>query len=282
MKFSNKINSDYLAVGISLFIITVCSALLYADYTSKVEAGDAVRIGTITYKKKVAQRKYSSQVIWEDLEQNVPVYNNDSIRTADLSEAIIKLSDGTNINLDENSLILLATAGEGININFSHGSISANREGVLEGEAPQISIQSKDAVVLLEKGDVKLSKTGEGGLDVVVTDGKADVKTGTVEKTVLKDEKVIITGDAEAKVVKLRLKPASPPPNENLVTADAVLPVNFTWEPVEGGGAVYLEIARDSDFNRGVVTRASDRNSFTEYLGEGSYYWRIRASNAAE
>ena len=135
MRFSNNINPDLLAVGISACIITVCSVLLYADYSTRAGAGDAKQIGTITYKKKTAQRKYASQVVWEDLEQNTPVYNNDSIRTADLSEAIVHLGDGTSINIDENSLILLATTGTGINIDFSHGSISANRGAGTAGEA---------------------------------------------------------------------------------------------------------------------------------------------------
>src|SRR4030042_2611749 len=101
MKFLNEINRGDPVVGFSFIIISVCSALLYADFTHKIEAGGAKQIGTVTYKREVAQRKYVSQVVWEDVEQNTPVYNNDSIRTADLSEAIVNLSDGTRINIDE-------------------------------------------------------------------------------------------------------------------------------------------------------------------------------------
>ncbi|MBN2159699.1 MAG: PQQ-binding-like beta-propeller repeat protein [Spirochaetes bacterium] len=277
---SLKINSDYLVIGVSALIISVCSALLYADYARKIEAGDAQQIGTITYKKKVAQRKYSSQVIWEDLDQNAPVYNNDSIRTADLSEAIIHLSDGTNLNLDENSLILLAFAGDGINIDFAHGSISTTRTAA-SGEAAQIKIQSKDTVVSLEEGDVKLSRSGEKELDVTVRDGTAEIKTGGDEKTIRKDEKATVTEDAGTRVVKLKLKPLSPPPGNTVVTAAPALPVLFSWAPVEGNPPVYLEIARSSEFGRETVVRAAEKNTYTENLGEGSYYWRIRAAGQA-
>lgn len=127
MKF---LTSDSIVVGASALLITSLSIFLYADFNRKIDAGDARQIGTITFKRQVAQRKYLAQVVWEDVEQDVPVYNNDSIRTATNSEAVIHLGDGTDINIDENSMIMLSTLENEININFEHGTISANRSGV--------------------------------------------------------------------------------------------------------------------------------------------------------
>ena len=92
--------SDIVAISIGAVIISSFSYLFYADITKKMTIGDAELVGSITFKKKVAQRKYSSQVVWEDIDQNSPVYNNDSIRTSQLSEAVIILNDGTKINVD--------------------------------------------------------------------------------------------------------------------------------------------------------------------------------------
>jgi outer membrane protein assembly factor BamB len=279
MKFLSEINRDYLVVGASIIIISVCSVLLYADFSRKMEAGGATRIGTITYKHKVTQRKYASQVVWEDVEHNTPVFNNDSIRTSELSEAIVNLSDGTKINIDENSLIMLAFTGKGISIDFSHGTITANRRDFKEQESPGISIQSKNAVVSLDKGDVKLTSTGGKELDVTVTEGKAEIKTEKVEKTIRKDEKAVVTKDAGATIVALKLKLKSPSHNDTFVAAAPGIPVDFTWEPVDNGAAVYLDMARSADFTIRAVTRKVAKNSYTENLGEGSYYWRIRALN---
>jgi len=139
MKF---LTSDSIFVGLSAVLITSLSMLLYADFNRKIEAGDAKQIGTITYKRQMAQRKYLAQVVWEDIEQNFPVYNNDSIRTAGESEAVIHLSDGTDINIDENSMIMLSTGENAININFEHGTISANRSGVAGVDIAAINIKS--------------------------------------------------------------------------------------------------------------------------------------------
>ncbi|OHD70273.1 MAG: hypothetical protein A2W19_07230 [Spirochaetes bacterium RBG_16_49_21] len=281
MKFLNKIDDDHLVVGISLLVIMTCSVLLYAEFTRKVEAGGAKMIGTVSYKREVAQRKYASQVIWEDVDQNAPVYDNDSVRTADLSEAVIKLKDGTSINLDENSLILLSLTGEGININFSHGSMSASREDVQEGGTARVEIQSRDAVVSVEKGEVKLSRTGDKKMDVTVTEGKAEITTAAGEKTIEKDEKAVITADEAPKVLKLKLKLKAPLPNEIFIAAGGVVSTDFSWEHAADDAEVYLEIAGDSRFTRGIVVRPSTKDSISENLGAGSYFWRIKAVNAS-
>ncbi len=276
MKLSSNSIADYIAVGVTVLVITACSALLYADYAMRIETGGAKRIGAITFKKKDARRKYQSQVIWEDLGRDSPVYNNDTIRTAELSEAVIKLTDGTKITIDENSMILLELSGQGINIDFSHGTISADRGDVGNQDAARINIKSQDAVVSLEKADVKLSRAGDKELDVTVTEGKADVRTGKEEKLIQKDEKATITRNAGAQVSRLKLRPLFPRDNAAVVTAATAVPVRFAWSAARGVTGVFLELARDGKFTRGLVTRAAVHDSFTENLGEGSYYWRLR------
>ncbi len=280
MRFLKKINNDLIALGIGAIVIMTCSVLLYAEITKKIEAGGTKQIGTITFKREVAQRKYASQVIWEDLEQSTPVYNFDTVRTAENSEARINLN-GTYINLDENSLILLSLTKEGINIDFAHGSISANRGDTREGEPGKINIKSSDAVVSLEKGDVKLSKTENKELDVTVTDGKADIKTETEKKTIEKDEKAVVSKDSATQVIRLKLKLTSPVSNTTVFTAERTVPVNFVWEPAPGNTAVLFEIAKDAKFVKGVIAKKSAANSINENLTDGAYYWRIRAFNEA-
>ncbi len=282
MRSSSKINPDFLVVGVAALIITLCSVLLYADFTMKGEATGGEQIGTITFKRRVAQRKYAAQVIWEDLDQKTPVYNNDSIRTSDLSEAVINLDDGTAISLDENSLILLSISRDGVDIDFTQGTISASRAAVAGEEATTITIKSGTSVVSIEKADVRLSTSGEATLDVAVTEGTAEIQTGSSSRTIGDDERLIVTGEDEARVVKRSLKPLSPQPLANYATAEGAVPVDFRWEPVEGRGPVYLEIARDRDFSRMMSVRPSASGSLTERLGEGEYFWRIRRTDQAD
>ena len=52
-----------------LAIIIAASILLYGQFTEKVSYGGD-KVGTITYMRKRAERKFSEQVIWEGLEKN--------------------------------------------------------------------------------------------------------------------------------------------------------------------------------------------------------------------
>ncbi|MBN1532206.1 MAG: PQQ-binding-like beta-propeller repeat protein [Spirochaetes bacterium] len=272
-------NSDFIVVGVSTLIILLFSTLLYFDFTKRLSVANAQEIGTITFKKKVAQRKYSGQVVWEEIEQSTRVFNNDTIRTADISEAVVHLKDGTDISLDENSMIFLSIDENAININFTQGSIFAKR-GNIQGDVKEITIQSQDATVSIEKSDIQLTKTESKDLDLTVTGGSARVQIANTEKVVGKDEKVVLEkGAKEVKIVKLQLKPLTPEPNKFFVTTGDSVAVNFAWEAVEEGSGVYLEISRDRGFANKIVSRKVPQNSVTEDLDAGTYYWQLRAVN---
>ncbi len=274
MKF---LSSDLLAIGISTIIISTFSGLLYHDFTRKIEVAEAKEIGTITYKRRIAQRKYASQVIWEDVEQNIPVYNNDSIRTSEMSEAVIHLHDGTDIQLADDSMILLAMSEGAININFSHGTLYAKRGDLAAKDVQQINIVSKEATVSIEKSDVKLSKTENKELNLNVSKGTAKIQTGKEEKTIEKDQKVTVSSDTkETKVFNKVLKPISPDPNAYFVSLNPTLPVRFTWEPVSDV-RLYFEVSSSSSFARNVTSRVISSDGTVQNLSGGTTYWRLRA-----
>lgn len=275
------LSSDFLAIGISAVVISTFSGLLYRDFTKKVEVTRAEEIGLITYKKRVAQRKYAAQVIWEDVEQNVPVYNNDSIRTSEMSEAVIHLKDGTDIELDDDSMILLAMSEGAINVNFSHGTIYAKRGDITGKDIRQVNIVSKDATVSIKKSDVKLSKVENEELNLNVSKGTAKVQTEKDEITIEKNQKVVVTKDTrEAKVYEQKLKLTSPAPNSFFISTKRLLPVGFSWEPVRGA-RVLFELSRDGVFSRPLFSRRESSNTITRSLTPGTYHWRLKAVDAA-
>ncbi len=68
---------------------------------------------------------------------------------------------------------------------------------------------------------------------------------------------------------------------------DATLPaaeVPFEWTAVEGADTYHLHVATDADFNDLVVNEAAlTATTVTKTMpGDGDYYWRVRAENAAE
>jgi hypothetical protein len=274
MKF---LNTNILAAGIGSVIIATFALLFYTDITKKADAGVAELIGTITFKRKVAHRKYGSQVVWEELEQNEKIYNYDSIRTADLSEAIIHLEDGTEIALNENSMILLALSKDEIDLEFSRGSISAKRDE-LKDHAKNLSIFALGTTVLVGKSDVNLYRPEGMDLNLTVNRGDATIKAGEAEKLVKADQRVVVSKDnKEVKVLTINLRLKSPPPSGYFLTTSDATAINFSWDPVKGKWDVYFEISRDDQFNDIVTSNKVFRNAKKQVLRRGIYYWRLRA-----
>ncbi len=279
MKF---LTSDTLVVGASALIISSLSIFLYADFNRKLDAGTAKQIGTITFKKQMAQRKYLSQVVWEDVEQDYPVFNNDSIRTSTDSEAVIHLQDGTDINIDENSMIMLSTLENQININFDHGAISANRSNVEGLDIAEINIKSQDTTVTIDKSNIELTQMENQELDLNVSDGSATVKSGDDQTIVQKNEKAIINEDKnETRIVKLNFNLKEPAPNQYLLLDTSIGEVFFSWDVTGNVKDYTFQISRDRKFKNIFITRKTGNNrQQKENLESGTYYWRVSAVNA--
>lgn len=274
MKF---LNTNILAAGIGSVIIASFALLFYTDITRKADAGEAELIGTITFKRKVAHRKYASQVVWEELEQNEKIYNYDSIRTADLSEAIIHLEDGTEIALNENSMVLVALSKDEIDLEFSRGSISAKRDD-LKDDAKNLSITALGTTVLVGKSDVNLYRPEGEDLNLTVNRGDATIKAGEAEKLVKANQRVVVSKDKkDVRVLTINLRLKTPPPSGYFLTTSNATAIDFSWEPVKGKWDVYFEISRDSQFNDIVASNRVFRNTTKQVLQRGIYYWRLKA-----
>ncbi len=262
----------------SVVVITTFSILLYADFNKKIDAGNVKQIGTITFKREVAQRKYQAQVVWEGIEQNYPVYNNDSIRTSTVSEAVIHLLDGTDISIEENSMIMLSTLENAININFEQGSISANRTGVNGTDIAAINIKSQDATVSIDKSNIQLTQLDNKEFDLTVSDGTAKVKSGTNETLIKTNEKATV--GKETKVVQLKFKLNEPSPNRYDVIESLKSEVSFAWELTGNFKNITWEISKDRSFSKILSSQKNVVLNTTKIsLEAGVYYWRISALN---
>ncbi|MCR9142762.1 MAG: FecR domain-containing protein [bacterium] len=282
--------TDYYVTLTCVVLLVLFSSLLYLDFNRRVQAGGE-QIGTLRQRVNKAQRKYTNQVVWEGLDNEVPVYNNDSIRTGDYSSAVIELRDGTQIDLSENSMIVLNISEEAMDIDFAYGSIAAKRGessdgGAADDEAPaELNIRSDDKVITIEDSDVSLAQGAEGeALDVTVSRGEANISNESGEtQTVGKDERARLTEES-IEVKKITLRPLGPANGGRVyVTGRGKAQVNFTWSVGQNGSAgpasVTFEVSRKRDFSE-ITNRQTVRgNAAGANLGEGTYYWRLSATN---
>ena len=93
----SKIKAQIRDIFIALFLLGVCALSLryfWQDLNHSFTRTDKTAIATISFKYKVAQRKFSDRVVWERLQQNSPLYSEDTIRTSDMASATITFKGG--------------------------------------------------------------------------------------------------------------------------------------------------------------------------------------------
>ena len=145
--------SDVLLVIVCL---TICAASLWffwKDLNSSSTRTDVDKIATIHFKRKVSQRKFSDRVVWERLQQDSELYNNDTIRTSEGAEAVIMFTDGTQIDLTENTMIQIVIADDGVlNLAVDGGTVEIDTTAS-KSEGVKLSMNDGSSVNL-EKGSL--------------------------------------------------------------------------------------------------------------------------------
>jgi hypothetical protein len=262
---------DLIVIAASVSVIAAGATGLYVDYTSRISTNRTDQIGTITFKKKTAERKYGDQMIWEDVGQESPVYNNDTLRTADGSSAMVKLSDGTKIDLDENTLVMLALTAAGANIDLAGGSIFANTG---EGGAAKgaVNISSGGAKIAVKGGSLNLTKTADKAIDLSVSSGSATV-TGAAGPVSVGANQILKVSSGKTEMQKVSISLESPAPNAySLIVGPAVAEITFSWKGDAGRASV--EIASDRAFKKNLI-RKNGVSGLSERFSKGDYYWRV-------
>jgi hypothetical protein len=231
-----------LLIFLSIAGLGLCSYYLYKEFTARVDRKGGESIGTITFKKRNASRRYTDSVIWEDVSIESEIYNYDAIRTQEYSSAVISLKDGTKIELDQNTMLVVILSEKGLDINFDRGGVSAQSGS---GTANPITLNSRDATIALDKGDVSVNST-DGGMDIVVNSGNAKVAAGGSDIDISPDRITSLkNGVVESK--KVSLFPAAPGRNSYIAAFTRTIPVNFTWRS-EPRGEVRLEVSDSAGF----------------------------------
>jgi len=263
-----SLKTDRLIPLITLCMIALFSFMLYADFTGQFTRSRTEAIGVLTYEKRTAQRRYAEEVVWESIDRNETVYNCDYLRTMADSGAIVRLNDGTDIEIDENTLVLVCRTKQGVDIDLDRGSIAARRKPA--GSAMKIATRFAEVDVKSAAVDVGISK---GVMNLAVSSGSADVTAGGKRETVNSGYDVSVTGDTITKEA-LFARQLEPGINRYFVTTGEEYRVAFSWE-TDTAREVTVQVAKDAAFAAlaGTVTVDSTRAAMD--LPAGAYYWRL-------
>ena len=271
---------DALVIILCLFFAMFFFYRFWTDLNQQMVRAGEQPVGTITFKKKAAQRRFIDRVLWDRLQRESPVYNGDVIRTAEISEASITFNAGGQvINLNENSLVQIFADENGPRVDFSEGGIS------VDSSQGGVALVSGGKTVNIGEGGVISARAGEGGafnLAVAAGDARLVNEDGTVAVATAgsgvfyNPDGTVSTGPRAlvyAPKPDLKMIAGENAPSSTSLTA----PLEFLWNNTSysAGMTTRIEFAADRNFRRITFKRdftATERAALQ--VPAGTTYWR--------
>ena len=271
------------------------SYFLYDDsifFTSTEEVKNK-DIGIFNISKNDVRRKSEENFLWTPASISDKVYLRDSIFTGDSSYATLKFSDGSTIEVKENSMITLNMTQGQIQLDLKYGDLitdlkeKSNIEVSLDSQKfdlkPQNSAPSK----------VQIQKTRTKQLKVKLLEGNAQFtnKKNNENVNLVKEKQLVV---APQKVNVAQSQNVPPPvkiietpalqPKINLVTGDKyqfslseignTFSLNWTARDIKSFKVI---LSTKPDFLSNAVEKNTELNSvdIQDKLAAGWYFWRV-------
>jgi hypothetical protein len=250
--------------------------LFFYDLNRRLDTRNRLIIGSVQFKKNIIQRRFDNQLVWESLYQNSLITNRDTIRSESLSDATIRLKDGTEISIDENSMFFLDMSEEDARIEFSKGSLQIRKS---DSPNDRLRIQSANKEIIISEADIQIQKDSSSQFQVLVEKGRAIIRSRGESTPVSSGSQADLSSDSIA-VKQIPIQLLNPLNYEILGTNGEKLNVNFKWKLAEGISNSEFEISKNPKFNpvfkKEILTTGTSSVSLT--LDPGSYYWRVRTN----
>ncbi|MBR4629505.1 MAG: FecR domain-containing protein [Treponema sp.] len=268
-----------LCISISVFFIF----LFWKDLNGMTKRDEADAVGRISFKHRTAQRKFNDRIAWERIAQDSSVYNEDTIRTAAMSQATLKLKDGTVVNLGENSMVQIHYGKSGkVEISIDEG------EAVVDATESGQSVDVKFAggeTAKIDAGATVSVNTGDGGSASIDTlSGSATVTTKSGgDKQITAGESIFVE---DGNVQMNALSIISPRKNKRILKfASEKENVPFEWKFSDGSENenVIIEISEQKNFSTILQKlKTKDEEKTSVAFGSGTFYWRAYTPSTKE
>ena len=254
------LNKDVFVVCLSGAITAFCAYLLYLDLNYHQVRDDKSAIASITFRKKIAQRRYSDNSVWEELSDHSPLFNYDSIRTDNDSSAVVTFKDKTEIDIDSNSMIIIVAEGDEVSVNFEGGNISVKKG------ASAMKVKTDKNSFGLRDGKLTIAKYSDS-ISADISGGSADIDSVGV----LTDANSFVFSDGQAKIDDKKILLKTPVEGEKIITVSDESNVAFKFD---GAAAPVIELSKTRNFSK-IYKSIPSKGSSSIALSEGTYYWRV-------
>lgn len=278
-KFKSPIR-DFLVVLSCLGTAVFFTYLFWNDLNRSSYRTDKDTIATISFKNKIAQRKFSDRVVWERVNQNAPLYDGDIVRTADLSSAIIHFKDGTTLDMSENTMVQIYYSENGLQVAVGGGDIQVD-----SAADSKVALKLEDgSTVNVDAGASLAAKSdASGAKSLEVKSGSAQITTETGARAeIASGESVSVEKGGE--ITRKPLTVTSLPKELRLLNIrHEPIPVRLDWIRSDDSDAkVVVQTSHTKDFSSLESERKVSSSGTELKVKSGVVYWRVFSEDAKE
>ena len=252
------------------------------------DAGDTT-LARLSYTERRVLDRPGAAVLWNDSVTGMGIGNRHTVRTLQRSAAGIRFDDGTNLNLEEETLVVVrrfgGTAARRSSASFvlldgdMHGSLATPRTGVEPPEIVTGSGTARIAPTSREPAGFALSIDDDGASNFSVRSGALEVSAGG--KSTIVSANQVLTVRPDESFDGPRALPDAPvldtPVDGASVTYGQIYPkIRFSWKASARARSYRLTIASDRAFDDVVYEQDATSEALTHgNLEQGQYYWRV-------
>ncbi|EMK04646.1 MULTISPECIES: hypothetical protein [Leptospira] len=269
MNFYSKFNKEILVGILSLLVLGGSFFLFWKE--GAVDFGKREAVGNITFKYRTAQRKFSDHMIWQDVEQNFPIFNQDSVRTDELSEAIVTLKSGTKFELDPRSMIVIHLKEEEELLKLEEGSVKIQTDHSMSLISGKTVLKSSDehGIFRITRNENDVVESTKGNLRWTDSEGHVGL---------IREGESVRVGKDTVIPIQQEWKLLEPVDNNRFFPETGDAKIRFRWKS-DSGFVGLLEISLNRNFNS-LIFKKEIKGDFTEEsFPEGIYYWRLVSSD---
>jgi hypothetical protein len=270
---------------------------------SDAPAAGGAPVATLMGIERTVKAKRAAELAWADARSEMPLFDNDAVRTFDKASAVIAFGPNDVLEVDQNALVIIrprqrAAGGEaagemslallsGDLLDGLAGKPEAERARAIETAAKsrELTIRKAPGAPPAEKTRVLVKTLPDRSTSVAAVSGTLQVTTPAGKEVTLK-EKMVTRIDARGLVATPRLLPGTPSPTfpDNGATyafRRKIPQVDMRWKPAERANRYRVVVATDPAFRKILADeRVAGTTLPIRNLQPGTLYWRVRAQDA--
>lgn len=228
-------------------IIVVFSYLLYDDSLfTESRTSQNEKVAQLITKRQDVRVKSSDQFSWVNAREQDQLYAFDSLFTGENSTAVLQLNDGSQLQIDGQTLIVLSFENGQLVLNLKSGSLS----GTLDSSS-KLLVRTKDGLEKL-KGQVRLEKNFSG------------VNLQKIDRLPASQDPNLIVWKS--------------PPSFKVNKQDPRTYTNLEWQKIGRITDTVVEISTSSDFSilDSVIKTKAAETGIPFSLPAGQYFVRLK------